>query len=129
SIEHLYKRQIGVRLPDASSHGSLGHRLQRVELDRLGSALDKRLLQAMADEVEASRLCGTARYDERAVVVLGQAFEPRGGVHRVANGCDDLRARRSHRADDSLAEMNADADAQWLFQIGPKPRIELIEAR
>ena len=35
----------------------------------------------------------------------------------------------AHRADDGVAGMDADADAQWFFQIGLDLIIKLIEAR
>jgi hypothetical protein len=55
-------------------------------------------------------------------------FEPRAGVHRVADGSDDLRSRRPHRADDCLAVVNADPDPQRLGQVFPELVIKLFEA-
>ena len=45
----------------AQSCGGLGHGLQCVELNRFDTALDRRLLQVMADEVEAGGLRRTSR--------------------------------------------------------------------
>ena len=111
------------------SCGDLGHIFQCVERDSLDAALHRSLVQALTGKVEAGGTGRILRQDERAVVVLGEALKARRGIHGVADGCDDLRAWRAQRADDSLAEMNADANAQRLFQIGLELRIEPIEAR
>jgi ABC transporter substrate binding protein len=47
-----HKTEIG----SPQSRGGFGHGLQRVELNRFDTALDRRLLQVMADEVEAGGL-------------------------------------------------------------------------
>src|SRR6266480_3593836 len=107
----------------------LGHRFERVELNLLYPALDGNGMKLLARKVEAGRLRRAAREHQRAIVFLGQALEPRRGVHRVADGRDELRTRRPHRADDRLGEMNADPDPQGLLELAREAAIELIEAR
>ena len=85
-----------------------------MELNRLSPPFHRRLMQPTAFNIEAGHLGRTARQDDRAIILLGEALQPRTGVHGVANGSDDLRTRWSHAADNGLAEMNADADPQRL---------------
>src|SRR5471030_24022 len=79
--------------------------LEDVELHQFISPLDRGLMQLAAREVEAGGFCGRTRDNDQSIVLLGQAFEPRTGVNGVANCGDDLRARRSHRADNRRAVM------------------------
>src|SRR5271165_1938048 len=85
---------------------SLRYRVKRIEFHSLASTLHGSLVQLMGLQIKASGFSGPARKDENAVIILGQAFEPRGRVHGVADRSDDLRTRRPHRADDCLAEMD-----------------------
>src|ERR1700686_2188665 len=82
----------------AASRPHAGRPMQRVELDRLHAALDRRLPQIAAGDVEAAGFGPGPRYDQHAIKLLGQALQARAGVHRVADCGDDLRARRPHGA-------------------------------
>src|ERR1700686_1134133 len=84
----------------AASRPHAGRPMQRVELDRLHAALDRRRAKIAAGDIEPPRLGRGPRHDQHAIEFLGQAFQPRAGVHRVADGGDDLRAWRPHGADD-----------------------------
>ena len=70
----------------------------------------ERLITVVFVDMRGSTSLGESKLPY-AVIVLGQAFESRAGIHRVADGGDDLRPRRSHGANDGLAVMDADADA------------------
>src|SRR5271168_3747854 len=65
-------------------------RLQGVELHRLVAAFDRCLVQLVARKPQSGRLRRNPRHNDQAAVVFGQAFEPRAGIHRVADGGDDL---------------------------------------
>jgi hypothetical protein len=56
-------------------------------------------MRLAAFHVEAGHFGRAPRHDDWAIILLGQALQPRARVHRFANGGDNLRTRRSRRAD------------------------------
>jgi hypothetical protein len=67
----------------------LGERFERIELHRFAAAFDRRLQKLMTGDIQSGKRGRLLRDDGDAVIVLGQAFEPRAGIHRVADGGDD----------------------------------------
>src|ERR1051326_7819079 len=82
-----HRRETAPSLKKSTSN--LRDGLERVKLDLFDLALDGDGVQLVARQIEAGRLGCPAREHERAIVVLGQAFEPRGGVHGIADRGDD----------------------------------------
>src|SRR5437764_12777377 len=78
----------------------LGDAVQGDELHGLDASFHGCLVHGMAGQVEARDLGRAPGDDQRTAVFLGEAFQARRGVHRVADRGDDLGARRPHRADE-----------------------------
>src|SRR6476469_5389614 len=102
--------------------------LDGVELDGFDPALDLRLKQLSTAQSEAGQLGRVPRHDDRTIILLGHAFEPRAGIHRIPDRGNDLRPRWSHGAHDGIAAMDADTDPQRLRQIPLEPVVELVQA-
>src|SRR4029077_4311459 len=106
--------------PSAVLHSQISQGLQGIELNYLHPTFHRCLMQLATFGIEASRFSRTSRHDDWAIIFLGQALQSRASVHRVANGGDDLRPRRSHRTNDGLTEMNADSDLHRLRQVSSR---------
>src|SRR3977135_2017310 len=110
-------------------HVQIRKSVQGIELNRRRLAGSRYPMQLATFEIEAGHVGRAPRDDDPAIVFLGQALQTRARIHRFANGGNDLRGRRSHRADDSLAGMNSNSDPQRLRQISPQSAVELVHAR
>ena len=100
-----------------SSDLQIRRRFDNVELYGLQASPGGCFVKVAAGHIETRDLRGATRYDDGAIIGLAEAFKPRAGVHRIADGRDDLRSRRPHRTDDGFALMNADADPERHGQI------------
>src|SRR5437879_11986267 len=61
--------------------------------------------------------------DERVAEVLGEPFDARGGVHRVADHRVFVPVVGADMADHHLADVQADADGERLEARGPEARV------
>src|SRR5258708_30232811 len=86
-------------------------------------------MQLAAFDIKAGHVGRPSRHNDRAIIFLGQALQPFASVHGIADGGDNLRARRSHRTDNGLAEMDADSDPYRLRQVSSPSAVELGDAR
>src|SRR6516165_3684195 len=82
-------------------------------------------MQLAAFDIKARHVGRPSRHNDRTIIFLGQALQPFASVHGIAYGGDDLRARRPHRADNGLAEMDADSDPNRLRQVPSQSAVEL----
>jgi hypothetical protein len=112
-----------------ASHVQISKSVQGIELNRWRLAGSRYPMQFATFDIEASHVGRAPRDDDPAIVFLSQALQTGACIHRFANGGNDLRGRRSHRADDSLAGMNANSDPQRLRQVSPQSAVELVHAR
>ncbi len=103
------------------------HRVQRagarhhlVAAQRLGAALHRdQVQQAIHERLRRRRHRGLADDDAHAVL-LREALEPRGHVHRIADCGVDQPVLRAHVADDHLSGVDAHPEVQ----MRPAPRRE-----
>src|SRR6266404_1161090 len=65
--------------------------------------------------------------DQIDAIELGQPFEPRGQVHRIAEQRIIEALLRSEIADAALAGIDADADVQRVLSTGRPASVELVE--
>jgi hypothetical protein len=86
-------------------------------------------MQPKISDIQAGRFGRPPRHDNPTIVLVGQALQTGACICRLANGGDDLRPRWSHRADNGLAEMNANSDSQRLQQVTSQSAVELVHAR
>src|SRR6202034_3807812 len=99
----------------------------RVKPYGLAAAFERGLLELATADIEPGKLSGALRDHGDAIVVLGQALQPRAGIHRIADGGNALRARRSHGADNGLAIVNANADPKRHGKLGVEVTVQFGE--
>ena len=87
-----------------------------------------RFKQLSTAQIEAGQRGRVPRHDDRTIILLGHAFEPRAGIHCIPDRGDDLRPRWSHGARDRIAAMDADTHPQRLRLIPLEPAVELVQA-
>ena len=104
----------------------IAQRPKRIKLNRLSAPFHLCPMELVAGKVQARGIGRLTRYNNGTAVFLGQAFQACAGIHGIADRGDHLRERRSHRADDGLAVVDADSDPQRLTQVGAKPVIQLV---
>src|SRR5216684_9039510 len=90
SLAPFWSEMRGKRSRSLVASSNFGHRFERIKFDLFHPALDRHRVELLAREVEPGRLCGAAREHQRAIIFLGQPFEPCRGIHGVADRGDDL---------------------------------------
>ena len=98
----------------------VGGAVEGCDREHLPLAADLDLVARKFGKVETGASDGLVGDDELAIIILGQRFEPAGGVDGVADRGDRGGFAVPHLADDHRPAMDADADAQWTVELGPQ---------